>query len=370
MMGSDRYVRRQDQLIQLLKERQTKCLLVTHTPNITYLTGFTGDSSFLLVHTDHRPILISDQRFTVQIAEECPDLEAKIRGPQRNTYQETADLLKLLQIQNLGVESSITFASCELLKSLVPALQLHLCSGAIEQLRAIKDSAEIELIQTAIQIAEAGFQAYRPMIQNRDTEKDLVNLLEMLMKRVGADGPAFPIIVGIGERSALPHCPPSSKVASSSGFLLTDWGAKYHGYHSDITRVFRRTGGEISPTDLARIEQIYNVVHEAQQRAINKLYPGTHVREVDQAARGWITEQGFGEQFNHGLGHGIGLEIHEAPSIRYNSEDILQAGMVVTIEPGIYLEGFGGVRIEDDVLITEDGPQVLTKLTKSWSDLW
>lgn len=363
------YDRRRENLIRDVRNAGLDALLVAKACNVSYLTGFTGDSSYLLVTHSH-VILVSDDRFRVQISQECPDLETSIRGHDRNTYQAVGDVVGKLGLRNVGVEASgVTLEAFEHLKSECKAANLGGTSGLVEKLRAIKDETEVDAISDAIRVAEQGFAALAATIRPSDTEKDASDLLDGYVRRAGGDGMAFPTIVGVGERSALPHANLSSRRVESAPFYLLDWGARKAQYHSDLTRVRWAPGSRLTRDVESRLQKMYTVVLEAQTRAIAALRPGVSVKVVDAAARGHIAANGFGDYFNHGLGHGIGLEIHEAPAIRSNSDDVLAAGMVVTIEPGVYLPDFGGVRIEDDILITPDGPVVLTSVPKDWESL-
>jgi Xaa-Pro aminopeptidase len=234
----------------------------------------------------------------------------------------------------------------------------------------------VEAVREAVGFAERAFAMFRAMLRPTDTEKELADAMDGYLRRAGATESAFPVIVGVGERSALPHATPTQIAVSSSDFLLVDWGARGALYRSDLTRVIPAPlgGGSNSRTARQKVEsklqKIYTIVLQAQERAIAAIGPGVAAKEVDLAARGFIESSGFGKQFNHGLGHGIGLDIHEAPDLRGTSDHLLQPGMIVTVEPGIYLEGFGGVRIEDDVLVTPDGREVLSSLPKTWDAVW
>jgi Xaa-Pro aminopeptidase len=261
-------------------------------------------------------------------------------------------------------------ALAEKLRELTPTLSWKGAPDRVEQLRAIKDADEIAQIRIAIDLAQRAFAMFRAMLRLDDTEKELADALEMDVRRVGAAGTSFPPIVAVGERSALPHAPPSSKRVRESPLLLVDWGASgpFLGgwapsapYKSDLTRVLlTHNNGRCDP----KLEEVAGVVLRAQQSAIEALRPGIAARAVDETARNVIAQAGYGQFFTHGLGHGIGLEIHEAPFFKAGNETILQPGMVVTVEPGIYLPGWGGVRIEDDVLVTPDGCEVLTSLSR------
>ncbi len=365
----DHIVERRRKLAHLIKEAEIDALLVSRPQNVTYLTGFTGDSSFVVITPD-RAILVSDTRFTIQIQQECPNLETSIRPYNRTTAQEAVDVLSKLGIHSVGVESShLTLAAFEAFKELSPKLNWVGKKGFVEQLRVIKDASEIIAIREAIRIAEEAFGMFRSSLAPTCSEKDLVDALDGYIRRAGGTCNAFPTIVAVGDRSALPHCPPTNRRLEEADFLLIDWGAVGSQYQSDLTRVIRspfQSSGKDRKQVESRLEKIYTVVLQAQKRAIAAVHGGVSVKEVDAAARGYIADAGFGENFNHGLGHGIGLLTHEAPDIRSTSEDVLQPGMIVTIEPGIYLPDFGGVRIEDDLLVTEDGCEVLSQLRKDW----
>lgn len=362
----DHFLRRRKELMLAVKGAKVDALFVAKPVNVSYLTGFTGDSSFLLV-TPKRCIILSDERFRIQLNDECPTLEAEIRGANRNTYQLAGEVVGKLGLRDVLVEASgLTLDEFELLKDLCKTANLTPKNGMVEALRAIKDADELERIKLAIKIAEQSFLAAKALLRPTDTEKDIADLIDSFIKRLGGVGHGFPPIVGVGERSALPHCPVTDKPLSDSWFMLVDWGADIKQYHSDLTRVLPTPDAKRRKAVESKLQKTYTIVSEAQARAKEKLRPGTHVREVDDAARGHIRDCGYGDFFNHGLGHGIGLEIHEAPSIRRNSEDVLRAGMVVTLEPGIYLPDVGGVRLEDDFLITDDGPVRLTSLPQEW----
>ncbi len=345
-------------------------LLVAKAVNFSYLTGFTGDSSFLLV-TPKRCVILSDERFRIQLQDECPDVEAEVRGADRNTFQLTAAVVGKLGLRDLLIEASgVTLDEFDTLKDLCKTANLTPKNGMVEALRAIKDDDEIDRIRHAIRLAEQSFLAANALLRPQDTEKDIADLIDQFIKRLGGSGHAFPPIVGVGERSALPHCPVTDKPLSDSWFMLVDWGAEARQYHSDLTRVIPTPAAKRAKTVENKLRKTYTIVSEAQALAAEKLRPGAHVREVDDAARGHIRDAGYGDYFNHGLGHGLGLEVHEAPAIRWNSEDVLKAGMVVTLEPGIYLPGVGGVRVEDDFLITDGGPVRLTTLPRAWEALF
>ncbi len=236
-------------------------------------------------------------------------------------------------------------------------------SGLVEELRVVKDKEEIAEICLAARYAEKGFAVLRATLRPERTEKEVADELENQMRLFGAKGCSFPSIVAVGARAALPHARPTSQRIGEADFVLVDWGATAQQYKSDLTRVL--VTGKISP----KLERMYQVVLNAQKRAIAAVRPGLKGRDVDAVARGIIAKAGFGRYFGHGLGHGLGLDIHEAPRLAAASEQILKPGMVVTVEPGVYLPGWGGVRIEDDVLVTKTGCEVLTDVPKELDEV-
>jgi Xaa-Pro aminopeptidase len=361
--------RRRHELARAVRDATLDALLVAKPCNVSYLTGFTGDSSFCLVMPT-RTILISDDRYRAQIEQECPGLETHVRGHDKNTYQAVGEVVSKLGLRNVGVEAAgVTLEEFERLKELCAAANLVGKVGFVEKFRAIKDETEIDAIRRAIRVAEQGFAALRATMRPTDTEKELADLLDAYVRRAGGDGMAFPPIVGVGTRSALPHSTLSNRQLDEAPFVLVDWGARAGLYHSDLTRLLWAPGGSSRQNVESRLKTMYTVVLQAQTRAIAAVRPGVSVKDVDATARRHIAEAGYGDYFTHGLGHGIGLEVHEAPAVRSNSDDVLAAGMVLTIEPGIYLPEFGGVRIEDDVLVTPDGAEVLTTVPRGWESL-
>ncbi len=358
----DRHADRRNRLRKALKKTKADALLVTNFINVTYLTGFTGDDSYLLVAPKNE-IVISDARYTTQLEEECPGVETIIRGPGQGMLPAIEKLAKQANLSRLGIEAnSMTVALRESLAHQLSRLELVPTNGLVEELRLSKDKHEVAQIRRSAEYAQQAFETVRKLIHPEQTEKEIADALEHQMRRAGATGASFPSIVAVGDRAALPHYRPHNRRISEAPFVLIDWGAMGHGYASDLTRVL--VTGKIPP----KLERIYGVVLTAQERAIETIKPGLTCEHVDSVARGVIEKAGFGKQFGHGLGHGIGLEIHEAPRLTKGQSVKLKPGMVVTVEPGIYLPGFGGVRIEDDVLVTRTGHEVLTSLPKQWED--
>ena len=354
---------RRDKLRKALAKSGTPTLLVTNPVNVSYLSGFTGEDSYLLVRPDG-DVLLSDSRFTTQLEEECPGLDCVIRGPGVKMVELTARTLKKARVKRLGVEAdSMTLGLRDRLCEADPKLEIVGTTGLIESLRQTKDADEIARLRRAIQCAEKAFGVLRASLRPEKTEKQLAADLDHEMRQFGASGCSFPTIVAAGARAALPHASASDTPIGESASVLVDWGATVGMYRSDLTRVL--VTGKIS----TKLERLYRVVLSAQERAVAAIRPGVVSCQVDGAARQVIEEAGFGRFFGHGLGHGIGLEVHEAPRLAADTQIELRPGMVVTVEPGIYLPGWGGIRIEDDVLVTHAGHEVLTSVPKQWDEV-
>jgi Xaa-Pro aminopeptidase len=357
-----RYAARRDKLRRALRKAGVDALLVTNFTNVTYLTGFSGDDSYLLVLAKEE-IVVSDPRYTTQLDEECPGLEASIRPPGVGMIERVVELAAAARVCKLGIEAnSMTVALRDQIAAGLAKCELVATADLVEQLRVIKDKDEVAEIRRAIWYAERAFQVIRTSLRPERSEKDVAAELENQIRLYGGKGCSFPSIIAVGARAALPHARPTEQKIGADDFVLIDWGASGGSYMSDLTRVL--VTGKIPP----KLERIYRVVLSAQEKAIAAIRAGVSCHDVDQVARGVIAKAGFGKQFGHGLGHGIGLEIHEAPRLAAGQHVKLEAGMVVTVEPGIYLPGWGGVRIEDDVLVTKEGCQVLTTLPKQWED--
>lgn len=358
-----RFEKRRAQLRKLLKQSDVDALLVTNFTNVTYLTGFTGDDSYVLL-TAKQAIILSDPRYTTQLEEECPGVELEIRvhgAPMLDAVKKTVGKTK---VGRLGVEAgSMTVGLYEQLSAALPKVGTRSTTGLVEQLRQIKDKEEIDETRLACRYAEKGFAILRATLRPERTERDVAHDLEQQMRLLGAAGCSFPPIVAVGARAALPHARPTNQKIGDADFVLVDWGATARHYKSDLTRVLAT--GKIAP----KLERVYKVVLQAQLDAIAAIGPGVACREVDAVARGVIERAGFGKNFGHGLGHGLGLDIHEAPRFNTTTDQVLAPGMIVTVEPGIYLPGWGGVRIEDDVLVTRDGHEVLTSVPKQLDEI-
>ncbi|WP_165250715.1 M24 family metallopeptidase [Paludisphaera soli] len=357
----DRILRRRDALRAQLAAKKLDALLVVAPTNVAYLTGFTGDSSYLLLGRD-RDLIVSDGRFTTQLEQECPGLEAHIRPNVQSLNKAVAEVATRLGVGSLGFEAAhLSVADWEALKGELTGTSLAATTELVETLRAVKDDDEVARIREAVAIAQDAFLKLKGELRagGPATEKDAADRLEAHMRALGATGTSFPTIVAVGRRAALPHARPTAETRiGDDDFVLIDWGACRRSYKSDLTRVV--VTGKVTP----EFERVYRLVLAAQERAIAAIRPGACAQDVDAEARSFLEQAGFGRFFDHGLGHGIGMDVHEGPRLRRESPTILEPGMVVTVEPGIYLPEWGGVRIEDDVLVTPDGHEVLSSLPK------
>jgi Xaa-Pro aminopeptidase len=330
-------------------------MLITSPFNRRYISNFTGSAGVVLI-SEEKAQFLTDFRYIEQASKQCQGFEIiKITG---SIPEEVAQQAKKLGIQKLGFEedflsySSFKLYAKEIESELVPF------SGIIEKLRLIKTDAEIKILKVAADIADAAFKHILDFLRPGKTELEVSNELEFFIRRAGATSSSFDTIVASGHRSALPHGVASDKVIEAGDIVTMDYGCYYNGYVSDITRTVA-----VGEPD-AKLKEIYDIVLEAQLLGMAGIKPGMTGREADAITRDYITEKGYGEYFGHSTGHGIGLEIHEGPGLSMKSDVILEPGMVVTCEPGIYIPGLGGVRIEDDTLITKDHNEALTHSTK------
>ena len=357
-MSSQIHVRRRKAIQKRLKKSGMDAILITNETNVSYLTGFTGDSSSLWLEPS-REIFVSDSRYTTQIAEECGDLETYIRDSSSTKIQAAATVAKKSKANSIGIESASV--SKQMFDQLNSALASELVDtdGWVEDLRSIKDKSEIALIRESIRINQRAFEVIRAQLSGEQTEKQIAHNLEHQIRAFGGTRCSFDPIIGVGARGALPHANVSDQQIGDSSFVLIDWGTQFKGYASDLTRVLATA--KIPP----KLRKIHEIVLKAQLAAIAEIRPGVAFKTADKAARSVISKAGYGKKFGHGLGHGIGLQIHEHPFMSPIHEGVFATNMVVTIEPGIYLPGWGGVRIEDDILVTPDGHEVLSDLPKS-----
>lgn len=341
----------------LLEAHSLDMLLVTKPANVRYLSGFTSPEDGQVVVSAEGMLLLTDSRYTVQAEQES-------RIPLRIFRQEDkrmapADLLK----GRVGVEAQhMNLAYLEALKERSAAEYVP-TQGLVEKFRQVKSPDEIEKIRAAAALADRAWSHVLSYLKPGVCEKDIALELESFMRRQGAEDAAFEIIVASGERGAMPHGVASSKKLARGELVTLDFGALVEGYHSDMTRTVAL--GKTSK----KLKQLYHAVLEAQEEALAQVGSGKSGKELDAVARGVLQEKGYGEYFVHSLGHGVGLAVHEGPSLSALSEDVLALGNVVTVEPGAYVKGLGGVRIEDLVLVTESGQEVLSKSSKSWLEL-
>ncbi|WP_342528869.1 Xaa-Pro peptidase family protein [Chryseomicrobium sp. FSL W7-1435] len=340
---------------QALTDSSLSALLVTNPHSRRYLTGFTGTAGVALV-TQSEAFFITDFRYTEQA-------NAQITGytlvEQKTTLIEAvAQVVKENGLDKVGFEQeAMTFAEYDRYNKALEA-ELVPTTGIVEKIRLIKTEDELTIIKQACKIADDAYEHILTFIQPGMTELDVSNELEFFMRKQGATSSSFDIIVASGVRSALPHGVATHKVIEQGDFITLDFGAYYNGYVSDVTRTL--AVGEPSE----KLKEIYQVVLDSQLLALEKIKPGMTGKEADAIARDYIASKGYGEAFGHSLGHGIGLEVHEGPGLSSRSDVVLEPGMLITIEPGIYLPDIGGVRIEDDALVTETGVERLTLTSK------
>lgn len=347
---------RVNKLRKQIEEQPFDGMLILKPENRRYLSGFTGSSGYLLI-TGQEAVLITDFRYTEQAKEQAPYFRVVEHGS--SAPDAIRAELESAGVKRLAFETDhLTYALYAAFNEKFAPVELIPTEGIVEKIRAVKDEQEIATIRQACAIADAAFLHILGFLKPGISERDVALELEFFMRRQGAKSSSFDIIVASGTRSSLPHGVATDKILQQGDFVKLDFGALYDGYCSDITRTV--VLGE--PNEQQK--HIYNIVLEAQLRALDHLKPGMSGKEADALARDLIREKGYGDQFGHSLGHGLGLYIHEAPRLSALSDDRLEPGMVVTVEPGIYIPGFGGVRIEDDVVITKSGIDILTRSTK------
>jgi len=349
--------RRLEKLREKLKTASIDAVLIENPENRRYLSGFTGTAGMVLV-TREKAFLLTDFRYTEQAKGQAPHLQVVQYGAER--LKDVAKLLDDLQIETLAFEEEhVTFKQYRELRDKL-TVTLEPVRGWVEELRLIKNRDELETLKKAVRLADEGFSFISRFISPGKIEQEVSLELEFYMRRQGASGPAFDFIVASGYRGALPHGVAGDKKIQPGDLVVMDFGAVYCGYHSDITRTVA------VGKSMEKQEEIYRIVLEAQLAAIDIIKPGLAGAEVDEVAREIISNHGYGEYFGHGLGHGVGLAVHEGPRLAPNVDTVLEPGMVVTVEPGIYLPDWGGVRIEDMVLVTSTGCEILTGSNKEF----
>jgi len=353
-------IRRLRKLRKSIAEKGLDALLISQPENLRYLSGFTGSSGWLLI-SGQNAILATDFRYVEQAKEESPEFEII------QTKQELRDwlpgLVSDLGGHKLGFETnSISYGIfnklSEAIKTRQGNLELVSTTGIVEQLRSIKEPEELGFIKKAVELVDAIFEQAKTIIRPGITEKEAAWEIEKILRQEGSEGMPFEIIVASGSNSALPHARPTEKIIRSGEPVLIDMGARISGYCSDFSRTLFL--GKADKT----LQKIYNIVLKAQTTAIEEVESGMDASQADQLARSVVEQAGYGDAFGHGLGHGVGLAVHEFPTLGPSSSDSLADGMVFTIEPGIYLAGQGGIRIEDMVVLEKGKAKVLSKAKK------
>lgn len=347
---------RRSRLKRFFEEYSLKAVLFTDLSNIRYLCGFSGTEGALLMSRDHAWFLC-DSRYTAQAAEEVQAAEIRECAPIR--IDTVAALAHEYGLDRIGFEAAHTTVSAfRLISGKLTGIELVELGSDLDEIRICKDESEIEQLSAVAALASRALTAVLANIKPGVREVDIALALELEMRRRGADGKAFDFIVASGERGAMPHGRASEKIIQSGEMVTIDFGALKDGYHSDETVTIACGKPEI------RAREIHKIVRTAHDLAIEAVRPGISCKDLDEIARSYIRDKGYGNYFGHGLGHGIGLEIHEMPTLSPRSTAVLEEGMTITIEPGIYIPGFGGVRIEDTVVVTGDGCQVITGADK------
>jgi Xaa-Pro aminopeptidase len=345
---------RRRRIARELPDQKADALLVSGLPNVRYLSGFTGSNALLIV-TGKQSVLFTDPRYTIQAGAEtdCP-----VRVERKSLYEAAAKWLGGRKLKRIAIERSrLTFAAyTELQEKLKLGSSLRPTSGLVEKHRMVKSRAEVDAIRKSVRTNSKAYEAAVKTIRDGMTETDLAAELEYRMRRNGAERPSFDTIVASGPRTALPHAQPTGERLRT--LILIDMGCMQAGYASDMTRMLHLGKPGV------RVRKLYKAVFEAQLAAIATVRAGVKAGAVDRAARSVLKAHGFEKEFVHSTGHGLGLEIHEPPRLGKRDETYLQAGMLITIEPGAYIQGFGGVRIEDTVLVTETGCEILTPTPK------
>ncbi len=334
--------------------------MITHLPNIFYLSGFSGSSGFLCI-TEKTAHLYTDFRYLQQASEEAPFFEI-IKVGNSEDFSEMVTFLAKSGIKNLSVEEEyLTLRVYNQLQKAAQGIELHSQLHFVEEIRAIKEESEVEKIATAARIADKAFLQILPLIKPGMREEEIALELEYRLRKEGSQKNPFDIIVASGPRSALPHGLASPRIIGEGELITIDFGAVFAGYSSDMTRTF------VLGAPSKKQRDIYKLVLDAQELAMQNLTAGNHCQAIDALTREHFQKNGYASFFGHGLGHGVGLEVHELPTLSPKGNRTLEEGMVFTVEPGLYFEGWGGVRIEDLVVLHNNGPKILTSSPKGLS---
>ncbi len=344
-----------------IKENGLDAIIIGSEANRMYLSGFTGSNAMLLITLNETPIIVTDFRYIEQVANQCPDFKC-IDQKQKGTIGTILEKAQAMHLKKIGFEAEhVSFSLYEALQK-AEGIKWIPTQGVVERFRQIKDETELEKLAKAESIGDLAFKAIVPFIEKhwKDgvTESEVALEIERVMRQNGATGTSFSTIVASGAKSSLPHAVPGDEPLKKGDFVVMDFGCIYEGYCSDMTRTV--VIGEASE----KHKEIYETVLEAQKRALEGIKAGLKGKEVDAIARDYIASKGYGDYFGHGLGHSVGVEIHENPRFSMAEEQVIEEDMVMTVEPGIYLPGFGGVRIEDMVVVTKDGIKNFTHSPK------
>ena len=354
--------RRVEKLRRLMADRSVDAALVTNLSNVRYYTGFTGDESMALIDSDHC-VFLTDFRYTEQAENECPGFTV-VEPEAAVPFRTVNEFCREWGVKRLWVEEEdISWDRYEKMRAAMGGIELAPNNEAVKSVRVVKEPEEIDRIRRAQEIAELGFSHLLDFIEPGMTEREVALELEFFTRREGSEGMAFPPIIAAGPHGAMPHAQLSDQAIGDGDMVVMDFGCIYGGYRSDMTRTI------VVGKATDEMRTVYDIVLRAQQAALDGLKDGIGEVEGDKLARDIITSAGYGRQFGHGLGHGVGLEIHEAPRLSPLAKGVLSEGMVVTVEPGIYLPGKFGVRIEDFVAVKRDGIENLTKAPKELIEL-
>ena len=357
-------MKRINKLIDLLREKEIDGFLVASVPCVTYLSGFTGDSSFMII-TKNRVVLITDERYTEQAQQECHKEIEVLNWIDNKRYgiETYSHIVKTYGIKRLGFEEDIiSFSTYKMLKNGLSDVELIPTTGLVDRIRIIKDDEEIRFLREACKISDHALELTVPFIKSGITEMDLAARLEYNIKTNGADGLSFESIVLTGPKTSLIHGKPGRKVLQDGDFILFDFGALYKGYHADISRTFI-----LGKAD-DKQKELYDIIQKSEMEAIFSIKPGVSASVPDQKVRETIPEK-YIPYYYPRMGHGVGLQVHEGPFISNTSDYIIEKNMTLTVEPGIYIPGWGGLRIEDTILVNKDSCETLTNFSREMTIL-
>lgn len=359
-MGEKNFFNRQENLRKVLKDKNLDGMLISNLTNIRYICGFTGSAATCLVTPDGQ-FFLTDGRYIEQSKQQVKGFKI---------FTDMASHLDQIKDNKINVDGlkvafegeHTSYSYFQMMKAVLPGVIWENSTGILEELASVKDQHELDCIRVAVEITDKVYEEILPMLSPGYTEKDVAN--ELVSKyRKYSEGEAYSPIVAAGPNGALPHATPTDREFQKGDFVVIDAAAKYEGYHADMTRT--PVVGEAT----SKHREIYEIVKESQSRGCVMAKAGVPCKEVDAATRDYIHEMGYGEYYTHGTGHGLGLEIHTTPRFSPQSDQILKKNNVMTIEPGIYIAGWGGVRIEDDVIIKDDGCEILNRTTKDLVEL-